>query len=98
MSGKRIIRSDSEWLSIITECRQSGLPDKVWCDAHDIAGSTFYNAVNRLRKKACEIPEHSSAAPVMDLTSAKQDVVQIDILPDRHSRSGDRHRMPQTAG
>ncbi|RGQ60435.1 IS66 family insertion sequence hypothetical protein, partial [Enterocloster bolteae] len=27
-------RSGSEWLQLITECRQSGMPDNVWCEQH----------------------------------------------------------------
>lgn len=83
MTSKRIIRSDTDWMNLITECRQSGLPDRTWCELHDIASSSFYNAVSRLRKKACAIPEHSDTVSVMDLTTRKQDVVQIDIIPDK---------------
>ncbi len=83
MGTKRTtIRSDREWLDLITECRQSGFSDKAWCDHHDIPVSSFYNAATRLRKKACVIPEPADNRSVMDLTSRKQDVVQIDIVPD----------------
>ena len=83
MGTKRTtIRSDREWLDLITECRQSGFSDKAWCDQHDIPVSSFYNAASRLRKKACAIPEPAVNRSVMDLTSHKQDVVQIDIIPD----------------
>ena len=74
--------SDQEWFQLITTCRQSGLSDREWCAQQGIPASTFYNAVTRLRKKACSIPGRENAAPVMDLTSRKQDVVQIDIIPD----------------
>ena len=43
---KRKYRTDKEWLSLIQECRLSGLTDKQWCEAHQI--------------KACEIPESQS--------------------------------------
>ncbi len=75
-------RSDNDWFRIIQECRQSGVSDARWCEQHDICISSFYNAVTRLRKKACTIPEKSSAC-ALDLTS-RQDVVQIDICPDPH--------------
>ena len=42
----------------------------------------FYNAVTRLRKKACQIPEPAGKASTLDLTSHKQDVVQIAIEPE----------------
>lgn len=33
-------RSGPEWLRLITECRQSGMPDNVWCEA-------YFRQVNR---------------------------------------------------
>lgn len=40
------------------------------------------NAVTRLRKKACQIPDPVGKANTLDLTSHKQDVVQIAIEPE----------------
>ena len=54
---RRIHHSDEEWMQLITSCRQSGLSDKEWCVSNGIVVSSFYNAVVRLRKKACQIPE-----------------------------------------
>ncbi len=73
-------RSSKEWLQLITECRQSNLPDQTWCEQHDIPLSSFYNAVCRLRKEACMIPD-SSYSPqntMIDFTS-RQDVVRVQI-------------------
>ena len=39
---KRKYRTDEEWLSLIQECRLSGLTDKQWCEAHQICPSNFY--------------------------------------------------------
>ena len=36
---KRNYRTDEEWLSLIQECRSSGLMDKQWCEAHLICPS-----------------------------------------------------------
>ena len=73
MSKKRAPgRSLDEWMELVTECRQSGLTDAAWCNEHGISPSCFYNAVTRLRKKAS----------TLDLTSHKQDVVQIAIEPE----------------
>lgn len=47
-----------------------------------ISPSCFYNAVSRLRKKACQIPDPIGRASTLDLTSHKQDVVQIAIEPE----------------
>ena len=83
MSYKRAPgRSLEEWMDLVTECRQSGLTDAAWCNEHGISPSCFYNAVTRLRKKACQIPDPVGKASTLDLTSHKQDVGQIAIEPE----------------
>ena len=83
MADKRASgRSLDEWMDLVTECRQSGLTDAAWCNEHGISPSCFYNAVTRLRKKACQIPEPAGKASTLNLTSHKQDVVQITIEPE----------------
>lgn len=83
MSSKRAPgRSLDEWMELVIQCRQSGLTDAAWCNEQGISPSCFYNAVTRLRKKACQIPEPAGKANTLDLTSHKQDVVQIAIEPE----------------
>ena len=83
MSNKRAPRrSLDDWMELVTECRQSGLTDAAWCEAQGISPSCFYNAVSRLRKRACQIPDPIGKASTLDLTSHKQDVVQIAIEPE----------------
>ena len=83
MSCKRASkRSLDEWMEMVTVCRQSGLTDADWCAEHGIAHSSFYNAVTRLRKQACQIPDPIKKASTLDLTSRKQDVVRIAIEPE----------------
>ena len=83
MSNKRTPgRSLDEWMELVNECRQSGLTDAAWCNEHGISPSCFYNAVTRLRKRACQIPDPVGKASTLDLTSHKQDVVQIAIEPE----------------
>ena len=83
MNDKRTPRrSLDEWMELVIECRQSGLTDAAWCQEHGISPSCFYNAVSRLRKRACQIPDPSGKASTLDLTSHKQDVVQIAIEPE----------------
>ena len=77
-------RSDAEWYALIMDCRKSGLSDAQWCKAHDIATSTFSYAIQRLRKKSFGIPEREDV-DIHDLTLPKQDVVQVDIVPDVQS-------------
>lgn len=89
MAQLRTRRSQEEWLELIQECRCSGMTDRDWCDQHGIVVSSFYNAVKRLRKKACDIPYTSNKKSyALDLTSNKQDVVQIDIYPDHDPEAG----------
>ena len=96
MAQLRTRRSQEEWLELIQECRCSGMTDRDWCDQHGIVVSSFYNAVKRLRKKACDIPYTSNKKSyALDLTSNKQDVVQIDIYPD-HDPEADAVPLPQT--
>lgn len=71
---KRKYRTDEEWLSLIHECRLSGLTDKQWCEAHQICPSNFYYQIQKFRKRACEIPESHSKTT---LTAQKQEVVQV---------------------
>ena len=80
--ASRIYHSDEEWRELITKSRQSGFSDADWCRQNGISTSTFYNAVTRLRKKACSFPEPvktHTPGKIFDLTSACQDVVPIRI-------------------
>ena len=70
---KRKYRTDEEWLSLIQECRLSGLTDKQWCEAHQICPSNFYYQIKKFRNKACEIPKSQSKTT---LTAQKQDFVK----------------------
>ena len=73
MSDKRAPRrSLDDWMELVTECRQSGLTDAAWCEAQGISPSCFYNAVSRLRKRACQIPDPIGKASTLNLTSHKQ--------------------------
>ncbi len=76
-------RNQQQWLELITKCRQSGMSDMDWCRANGISRSTFYKAVLRLQKAACELPESSaSSSTEINLTSSKQDIVPISIIQD----------------
>ena len=81
---RRIHRSDEEWIQLITSCRQSGLSDKKWYVSNGIVVISFYNAVVRLRQKACQIPEREqNAERIYDLTaSSLPDVVPISVIPE----------------
>ena len=79
MSCKRASkRSLDDWMEMVTACRQSGMTDADWCAEHGIAPSSFYNAVTRLRKQACQIPDPIKKVSTLDLTSRKQD----ELLPN----------------
>ena len=64
------------------------MADNAWCERHNIPLSSFYNAVTRLRKKACAIPDSAAQSDnllYLDFTS-HQDVVRIGIDPGSGSR------------
>lgn len=57
--------SSDEWMTMIQECRSSGLSDAAWCRMKGIPTSTFYSAVKRCRLKACVIPPVSFGHDVL---------------------------------
>ena len=65
---------------LVMDCRQSGLSDARWCQENGIHPGTFYNWVNRLRKKGCEIPSSVYKEEILPLPH--QDVVRVDLVPD----------------
>lgn len=90
-------RTDKEWMELITLCRQSGLSDSAWCINNGIPASSFYNAISRLRKKACDVPQKAESVQVMDLTASGQEVVPISIVPEqvKNTASASAHLMAQ---
>ena len=49
--------SPQEQLRLIQACRQSGLTDFDWCQAHGIPPATFYGWIHRLKQKGeMEVP------------------------------------------
>ena len=83
MKSKRV--STDEQFRLIMECRQSGLSDYQWCKVNDINPSTFYNWINRHRKRGMEIPMPSDQ--VKRLSAPLQEVVKVDLIPDSTSIS-----------
>lgn len=72
--------SPAEQYRLVMDCRQSGLSDARWCEENGIHPSTFYNWVNRLRKRGCEIPPPTSKEDFFQVPH--QDVVRVDLVPD----------------
>lgn len=72
--------SPAEQYRLVMDCRQSGLSDARWCEENGIHPSTFYNWVNRLRKRGCEIPPPTSKEDFLPVPH--QDVVRVDLVPD----------------
>ena len=75
-------RSKSEWLSLIMECRKSGLTDLEWCRRNGINHYTFGSAVKRLRRESVTIPSRARLGCVDLTVAAKNDVVKVDIVND----------------
>ena len=78
-------RSKEEWLTLINECRSSGLSDYDWCQRNGISHHTFYKAVRRLRASACEVPDQTGVLKPVETPVVKQDVVPIQIVDDPSS-------------
>ena len=81
---KAVKRTPEEWRSTISECRKSGLSDAEWCRRNGIPPSSMYNAIGRLRKLACSIPERAAgnSAAEEGKTSPRQDVVPVGVIPE----------------
>lgn len=82
MAAKQNRRSDQDWVTLIRECRASGLSDKDWCAHHAIQVRTLYKQVARLRKKGFDIPQTRRAS-----VSVPQDVVPLETAAEV-SRTG----------
>ena len=53
---------------IISPRTSQVMTDAAWCTEHGISPSSFYNAVTRLRKRACQIPDPVGKANTLDFT------------------------------
>lgn len=71
---QNLSKSDQRWYDLIQECRTSGKSDRQWLLENNISSGTFYYHIKQLRKKACRIPENTSAR-----ISEKQEVVPIFV-------------------
>jgi transposase-like protein len=78
MKSKHV--STDEQFQLIMECRQSGLSDYQWCKVKGINPSTFYNWINRHRKRGITIPTPSDQ--VEKISVPIQEVVKVDLLPE----------------
>ena len=70
--------SPQEQLRLIQACRQSGLTDFDWCQAHGIPPATFYGWIHRLKQKGeMEVPV---GVPTIVRKEAKPpDIVKEDV-------------------
>ncbi len=73
MNKRASRRSDEEWHQIVLAARASGLSDFEYCRNNSIPSSTFYMALVRLRRQACELPAR------YERLECKQEVVPINI-------------------
>ena len=80
-------RTLSEWLSIVMECRKSGLTDIEWCRRNAINYEAFKTAAKRLRSASIPLPSRVKLNCVDLTVAAKPDVVKVDIINDPPSES-----------
>ena len=67
-------------LQYIIECRQSGLSDHQWCIEHGIKPSTFYNWIDKLKKRGCtSIPAPASRDHYMPKV---QEIVELQVTDE----------------
>ena len=76
-SSQNLSKSDRRWFDLIQQSRTSGKSDHQWLIENNISSSTFYYHVNKLRKKACEIPANAFSG-----VSEIQEVVPLVINED----------------
>lgn len=70
--------SPQEQLRLIQACRQSGLTDFDWCQAHGIPPATFYVWIHRLKQKGeMEIP--AGVPTIVRKETRPPDIVKIEI-------------------
>ena len=62
----------SEWAARITECRNSGLSVREWCEANHLCTQTYYRWQKRL----------------FELAQAQQEVRFADVTPPQSADSG----------
>ena len=70
--------SPQEQLRLIQACRQSGLTDLDWCQAHGIPPATFYGWIHRLKQKGeMEVP--AGVPTIVRKEAGPPDIVKIVI-------------------
>ncbi len=99
MPKKRM--SDDQWLSAIKNCRASGLSDKDWCAIQGIHTATFYRAIKRLRKKACQIPTQDTKAlplpqEIVEIASVDENGIITQAKYDTPASVSDNGQLPSS--
>lgn len=81
--------TDQEWLSLIQECRSSGMSDKQWLELKHIDRSVFYYHIRRLKKQACAIAENTRQSKrsqevheIVQISVDTPDVLQGEAVPE----------------
>ena len=82
--------SPQEQLRLIQACRQSGLTDFDWCQAHGIPPATFYGWIHRLKQKGeMEVP--AGVPTIVRKEVRLPDIVKedVDYLPPVEDEEGE---------
>lgn len=68
---------ERKWFNQIQEARESGLSDWEWCRQNNIATSTFYYHIRKLRDKLADLPaSRNTVLPEM------HEVVKVEVRED----------------
>lgn len=44
----------NQWMDLVRQCRESGLPVRRWCRLNNISEQKYYYWLKKIRTKACE--------------------------------------------
>lgn len=75
------------WMNIITECQQSGMTKKAWCQMHGVNEKTMYYWQRILRNEAyiSKIESENSLPAVVSGQPPAPALVEIKPLPETES-------------
>ena len=76
---KKIRRSASEWRSIITDYKTSGLTQRDFCQQRDVAYSSFTNWLIKLKKLGADLLVESNQSALFIDVSANKPLLQAEV-------------------
>lgn len=72
----------SQWLTIIKECRSSGMPVKRWCEQNDVNEKRFYYWQRKLREAASKSLPTTMEQPTFVQVSSSVQLPSVSPVTD----------------